>query len=330
VWPAGVLGANRGGEAVKATLRALARKAVCVWRPRTLVLAYHHVGEPGPTAPWLTVSPARFAQQMAYLADSGLALSLDELLADLRRGRAPRGGRVLVTFDDAALDTGALACPILRRYAVPATLFVPTGLVGRQQAFWWNHLHRLARTAAGRGLDLLSFFRRAGVEVPAGEQRADGLWRQVRFLDDARREELLAEAAGWLGVPREEGPGVMRWVELAALDRDGLFTFGAHSVNHPALANLPEHQLATEVAGSRDALAGFRSFRKVFAYPYGDAAAVDAAAVEAVREAGFEAAFTTREGAVADGGDPFTLERVCVDDLALDDFRCVVDHFLGT
>ncbi len=313
---------------MKATLRALRRRAVCAWRPRTLVLAYHHVAPAGATAPWVTVSPARFAEQMAFLADTGLALSLDELLVALRRGRMPPGGRVLVTFDDATRDTAAVACPILQRLGVPATLFIPTGLVGARQGYWWNRLYRLATTASARGLDLAEWLEHAGVRIPDGERRTDALWLSFRFLED-RQEELLETAANWLGVELGDcGPDAMTWADLDRLDEDGLFTFGAHTVRHPVLAGLAPDRLAAEIEASRDALASYASFRKVFAYPYGDGAALDTAAVAAVGAAGFEAAFTTREGTLTGREDPLLLDRVCIDDLAIDDFRWVVDTFL--
>jgi peptidoglycan/xylan/chitin deacetylase (PgdA/CDA1 family) len=275
------------------------------------------------------VSPARFAEQMAFLADNGLPVSLDEVLADLRCRTMPDESRVLVTFDDAALDTRALACPILKHHDIPATLFVPTGLVGRQ-GFWWNQVHLLAAAAAGRGIDLAAWLEQAGVCIPQEDRWTEGLWRPLRFLDEHRREELLEAAAQWLAVDlRFSGPGAMTWEELAALDRDGLFTFGAHSARHPVLAGLRPDCLTAEVEGSRDALAGFRSFRPVFAYPYGDEADVDPAAVEAVRAAGFEAAFTTGEGTLTGSDDPLALARVCIDEMPLDEFRGVLDHFLA-
>jgi peptidoglycan/xylan/chitin deacetylase (PgdA/CDA1 family) len=332
---------------MKAAVRALRRRVRCAWRPRTLVLAYHHVCAPGRTAPWVTVSPEDFTDQMAFLAESGLAIGLDEWLAELRRGRLPRGGRVLVTLDDAGRDTARIACPILRRCGVPATLFIPTGLVGRPRAFWWDQLYQLAQAASARGLDLAAFLENGGVQpllrrtdlpsvrredgwqIRPPERRADGLWRSLRLLDDGRRDELLAAAADWLGTaPASADEGPMGIEELAALDRDGPFTFGAHTVHHPVLAGLPHDCLTAEVEGARDALAGFRSFRKVFAYPYGDEPAVDGPAVEAVRAAGFEAAFTTCETALSGIEGRLTLGRACIDALPLDAFRGMVDHFL--
>lgn len=316
---------------MKAALRSLARRAVCALRSRTLVLAYHHVGDAGDTAPWVTTSRGRFAEQMAFLAENRMVLSMDQLLADLRQGRVPRGGGVVVTFDDAALDTYSIAIPVLRHHGMPAVLFVPTGLVGLPGSFWWDRLYRLGRAAAARGgSDLAAFFVRVGA-LEDGTKGEDGaLWLKLRLLDAGRREEALGRAAEWLGEDESaSAPGAMSWDQLADLDASGLITLGAHTVSHPVLACLGEDQLAAEVTGCRDALAGFRSFRKVFAYPYGDAAAIGAKSRQAVRDAGFEAAFTTDETALAGTEDRTALGRVCVDDMPLEEFRWMIDHHLG-
>jgi hypothetical protein len=56
---------------------------------------------------------------------------------------------------------------------------------------------------------------------------------------------------------------------------------------------------------------------------------VDAAAVQAVHEARFEAAFTTVEAPLTGAEAPLLLGRLCVDDIGLGDFPCVIDHLLG-
>jgi peptidoglycan/xylan/chitin deacetylase (PgdA/CDA1 family) len=258
-------------------------------------------------------------------------LPLDSLLAELRRDRVPRGGHVVLTFDDAALDTYTTAFPALRRLDLPATVFVATGLVGRPGPFWWDQLACLRRAAAGRGDDLAAFFVRTGVLEDGPKWDDDALWRRVRLLDDSRREQALSRATEWLGDhDRVAEPGAMTWEQLAELDASGLITLGAHTVSHPTLSSLDAERLTAEVTGSRDALARFRSFRKVFAYPYGDSAAIGERVENAVRDAGFEAAFTTEETALGRHETPMTLGRVCVDEMSLDEFRWVIDHHLGT
>jgi peptidoglycan/xylan/chitin deacetylase (PgdA/CDA1 family) len=324
---------------MKAALRSLARRFACAWRPRTLVLAYHHVGDLAETAPWVTVSPARFAEQMAFLADSRLVVSLDQLLAELRLRRLPRGGNVVLTFDDAALNTWTTAFPVLRRYGLPATLFVPTGLVGRPQPFWWDRLARLTRAAAAKGRSLTQFLVGAGVVENGHPGNDDKLWRKVRLLGPERREQALDSATDWLAEDnaavarsgdRAAQQGAMDWSHIAQLDNSGLMTLGAHTISHPVLAAIDEEELATEITGCRDRLREFSSFRKVFAYPYGDAPAIGARVEQAVRQAGFEAAFTTEETALYGREEPMRLGRVCVDDMTLCDFRRAIDDHLGS
>jgi peptidoglycan/xylan/chitin deacetylase (PgdA/CDA1 family) len=292
------------------------------------VLAYHHVGRPGVTAPWITVTPEHFAEQMAYLADNRLAISVDELAAEFRSGRPGRGGRVLVTLDDAAEDTATTAVPILRRCGIPATVFVATDLLGVCRPFWWNRLHRLTCVAREQHRDLDAFFASGGISA-VERGRIDGPWRTLRFLQPQHRDDVLAAAAEWLGDDGgDAGPGAMTHEQLASLDGDGI-TFGAHTVTHPPLVGLSEEQLAAELTGGRAVLTQLRSSRSLFAYPYGDEAAIDAEAARAVHDAGFELAFTTAEGTVGRGDNPLTLRRVCIDDMPLADVSWLIDHFLG-
>jgi peptidoglycan/xylan/chitin deacetylase (PgdA/CDA1 family) len=313
---------------MKTLLRSWLRRASCLLRPRTLVLAYHHVCSPGQTAPWITVSPEHFAQHMEFLSRQRLAVPLDHLLADLRRRRFDRGARVVVTFDDATADTFEVACPILRKYGVPATIFVPTGLVGSNRTFWWNRLYLLDRLCRARGVELWPYLYCAGLALPR-DTPADAAWRFLRFLDDDRRETILARCLELLGGATDgAGPRPMTWEQLAALD-DGLITLGAHTVTHPVLASLPDDRLTAEVVGARDDLAGFASFRRVFAYPYGDGAAVDGRARRALRAAGFEGGFTTTPRALTGREERMALGRVCMDDVPGEAFRWLIDQYLS-
>ena len=71
---------------------------------------------------------------MRWLASTGRAVALGELLAARAEGRPTAPGAVHVTFDDAYGDFRDLAWPILRRHGVPVTLFVPTAFPGHAAA----------------------------------------------------------------------------------------------------------------------------------------------------------------------------------------------------
>jgi len=93
------------------------------------VLGYHRVGDDGGP---LVVSARAFRLHMALL-DAGRerqpVLDFDEAVNRLAAGTAPRRG-VVVTFDDAWDDNYANALGALVEHQLPATLFVPSRLLG--------------------------------------------------------------------------------------------------------------------------------------------------------------------------------------------------------
>jgi peptidoglycan/xylan/chitin deacetylase (PgdA/CDA1 family) len=125
----------------------------------------------------------------------------------------------------------------------------------------------------------------------------------------------VLRARGWPGtlnlwVARLDAPGGLRRAQVRRMLAAG-WELDAHSLTHPDLTALDADRLAREVAGSRAAIQ--REFgvpADFFCYPYGR---FDAAVEEAVREAGFVAATTTRHGVATPQEDPFALSRIGVD-----------------
>ena len=94
------------------------------------VFMYHSVGGRDDHDPYrITVSPTRFAKQMAWLARRGLrGAATRELLDAADRGRAAR--LVGLTFDDGYADFATEVVPVLTRRGFTATVFVVAGNVG--------------------------------------------------------------------------------------------------------------------------------------------------------------------------------------------------------
>lgn len=85
---------------------------------------------------------------------------------------------------------------------------------------------------------------------------------------------------------------------------------GAHTRTHPHLPTCSAAQLHDEVAGSKAELEDVLGAPVTqFCYPYGD---LDARSIDAVQQAGFAAATTTRRGRARPGDDLFRLARVLV------------------
>lgn len=108
------------------------------WGPPTVpILMYHQVSRPMDGAAFGDcVSPERFELQMRAIVESGYrVISLVSLIRGARQ--SPRALRrcVVITFDDGFRDQFLNACPILRRYGLPATFFLVAGYVGTDVMF---------------------------------------------------------------------------------------------------------------------------------------------------------------------------------------------------
>ena len=97
------------------------------------ILLYHAVG-PAPREPrwpW-TLDPGLFEEHMAYLADAGYRTTTVGALRGDDTGAAPA---VAITVDDALADFHGRVLPVLARYRLTATLYVPAGLVDGRAAW---------------------------------------------------------------------------------------------------------------------------------------------------------------------------------------------------
>ncbi|MDT8900104.1 polysaccharide deacetylase family protein [Anaeroselena agilis] len=125
------------------------------------------------------ISPALFAEQMAYLHSQGYnPVTLDQLYDYLtgQKGLPPKP--VAITFDDGYRDTYEIALPILKRYGFKSTLFVLTA--DSERRLTWQELREMK--AAGMEIASHSYTHRnlAGMTATA---QADEITRSKELLD---------------------------------------------------------------------------------------------------------------------------------------------------
>jgi peptidoglycan/xylan/chitin deacetylase (PgdA/CDA1 family) len=98
-------------------------------RPSVMVLGYHRIDDVDDE---LAVRPGNFARQMAWLCSEAASvpvLPLEEALSVSASGPVPRR-TVAVTIDDAWADVYIHGMPALLATSTPATLYVPSALLG--------------------------------------------------------------------------------------------------------------------------------------------------------------------------------------------------------
>jgi peptidoglycan/xylan/chitin deacetylase (PgdA/CDA1 family) len=268
---------------------------------RVLILMYHRViprGEVNASfvQPGMYVTPATFECHLQLLSEHFDVIPFAELLTKWKTRQWDDAARYcVITFDDGWLDNYFYAYPRLRAYGLPATIFLPTDLIGTDQWTWPDRLGALLR--------------RRGGGTPADW---DAFIEHAKTLtDDARAkmlDDLEAEAGGRGPVRR----CFVDWDEVREMSRYGV-SFASHTRTHANLTRVAGAALERELRGSLDMLRQQRvNHVPVLAYPNGDHTS---AVVDAAREAGYSAAVTTRPGLESGcPADLFRLKRIGVHD----------------
>lgn len=327
-------------------LRAALRRLRAYAAPRAVVLMYHRIAEPESDVWDLAVSPANFEQHLQLLRQTGHVISAEELVSRLRRQTLKRRS-IVITFDDGYGDNYRVAKPLLARYGLPATFFIPTGNMGQPSEFWWDeleaifllteHLPPTLRLLIGEDWvvadlqaeqQLTNQLRqqhrqwRVAAAAPPTQRAAVfyEVWRRLKVLPQAGQQQAMQQLNAWAGQPAQARPAYQRMSadQVRELGHEPLFTIGAHTVSHPSLSSQPLAVQKNELATSQQSLSQLVEPVQLLAYPYGDYTGETSALAA---ELGFNAAFTTHARALTPTSALHQLGRFQVNNWAGDEFN---------
>jgi peptidoglycan/xylan/chitin deacetylase (PgdA/CDA1 family) len=276
---------------------------------RLCILNYHRVLQ---TAnPFLETEPDidTFHWQMELLADCFNVLPLHEAIDCLAKERMPPRA-ICISFDDGYRSVHDFALPILKKFALPATVFVTSGYIDGGNM--WND--RIIEAVSHLPSDQLDL-REIGLgihslkHVASRKRTAKRLNQISKYLPPEARAALTRKLEELLG--GDAGDGIMLTREMiVALAQQGI-EIGAHTVSHPILTTLADDDARREITVAKQQLEAIidRPVR-LFAYPNGKLGTdFNERHVAMAREAGFSAAFTTVTGAATAKHDRFQLPR---------------------
>jgi peptidoglycan/xylan/chitin deacetylase (PgdA/CDA1 family) len=266
------------------------------------IVAYHgvcadHLGNESWVPPFFVTRTA-FDEQIAYLCRHATILPLSEAVERLAQNDLPDHA-VSITFDDGYANNLHLAYPILKKYRVPATVYLATAYISSGDLFPFDRVQLIASAQEPFGAaipyDRLVDYRHSPIDVVF--ERLKGYWRDLQLSVSDEQYETLRP---------------LRPEETQEFDSD-IIEFGAHTHNHCILANETPQRRTWEIRESiahANALAG----RPVtsFAYPNGQPGDFGDHDKHALRSAGIHVAVTTSAGINSLGGDALELRRFSI------------------
>jgi peptidoglycan/xylan/chitin deacetylase (PgdA/CDA1 family) len=279
-------------------------------QPTARILYYHRVNdENDPFFPAL--STATFEAQMRFLRKSYRVVGLTELVRRLRDG--PAEPVLAITFDDGYRDNYLNAFPILKRYGLPATIFLTTGSMDTGEPIWFERLALGMKNTPRESIDLeFSSLKRISLRTLTERLNANNqLLSVLRRLPDPDRRQFLADILRQV-TTRDDGERywkMLTWDDVRLMSAHDI-DFGGHTVTHPFLSRLTSDEFYWEVSECKRRIEDELQLpSEHFAYPSGREEDFGLANKALVRKAGYRAAMTTIWGVNNSSTDPFELRR---------------------
>lgn len=274
-------------------------------REKAFVLMYHRVLRPYDLSglyiqPGMYVTAESFEKQMVFLKKRYRFLFLEDLIGKIKKGD-DIGGCCAITFDDGWRDNFLNAFPILKKYQIPATIFLATSFIGTNRLFWPEEVvsyldgKSWLTEVLKDSPPCVAKFRRQ-IEKSRSEGRETFLNQVIEVLKKYLPEEreAILESFRKKGRAQDILPQMMTWEDAGAMGDSGLVAFGAHTVGHEILDQLCCVDARNEILRSREEirrrLGGEAS---IFAYPNGN---FNETVKRILQEGDFVGAVTTKKG----------------------------------
>ena len=275
-----------------------------LWASSLTVVNYHRIDDPNRNdfdsfKPNVSATPEDFNRQMEYLAKWFNVVSLKDVVDWLDDHRELPPYAALITFDDGYLDNYTSAYPILRRHKFPALVFLTTGHIGTDAAFYWDMAAYCFHHTQQDHLTLPDGRVEQWSNRPQRDQAIKSWIEFMKRLPEGEKQGLVRRLPEQLGVSVPQGyfqKLMMDWDQAREMQTGGI-EFGAHTVNHPILTRISLEQVREEVRGSKSRIEEELGVPVLgFAYPNGQLADLNDPIEKIVADSGIRAAFTLLNG----------------------------------
>lgn len=328
---------NVSRRAMSLAYYALSRNSTGL-KGKVALLMYHRVLaekdlEKYYVQPGMYVRNDVFERQMSYLKKNFRILRFSELLDMWKDGVWDDSQRYcVITFDDGWLDNYIHAYPVLMKYDIPATIFLPTSLIGTNQWFWPDKVgFILSNTFSGRLKTSSALFAKwpwmRNDKAESIGDKINYMIEDIKQLHEDEIEALVDDAFSVLDLVLPDDRILLNWTEIEEMSGHHI-SFGSHSLSHAILTKLSVEKVRFELESSLKVLREKDiNHVPVFCYPNGN---YSKEITELAKSAGYAAAVTTRFGVENSSPQrPFALKRIGIHNDISDTVSLFAFHISG-
>lgn len=280
---------------------------------KLLILMYHDL-EGGTaansTASLLRTRPdtAQFEAHLKAIRACGKLTTVEDAVDCIRETGELQEDSIAVTFDDGYRSVYDIAFPLLRKYDIPATVYLTTGWIDGEFMPWWEDLtdmivdldfakHSIHDICEVSGLAIgqlnLSNINDLGKKTHLHETLAS----HFRELPDQDVRYNVTALASMLKFERPGNqPKPLSWDQIREMSENGI-RFGSHTRTHPNIGDCDASELEKELTESKTEIENMTEKPVTgFAYPYGQDIESYATAGPILSKNGFSSACTASVG----------------------------------
>ncbi|HTF29060.1 MAG TPA: polysaccharide deacetylase family protein [Flavitalea sp.] len=253
-----------------------------LWRTlsknRRLIIMYHGVSRDNSFAiNGRHLPAAQFEKQLRYFKRNFNIVPLTDLCDAQLKGILPEKHTIALTFDDGYLNNISNALPLLKKYQIPATIFISSvSLETRDYIQPTDYLdlinYSIAETVAING----KIFRKDRYHLVDANEKKSNVYQYINSLDLSSWTKTFSDLQ--LRYPykevtrhvKDETYSLITSSALTALFRSDLITIGSHGHWHVNLSVLSDTEIKDQLGTSKGIFS--RHCRKpveILAFPYG-------------------------------------------------------------
>lgn len=274
---------------------------------KALIICYHRINDNSNSylRPMIVKS---FDRQMQYLSKAYNPVSLERIIEHIRDGRPLPPKAIAITFDDGYRDNYENAYPILKKYSIPATVFLTTDYIGTSGVSHWDKVYNML-SQAKKGTIAFPILGNTEYNMPLDKKGIRKIVKVINRLDEKRRECVIVHLADQLGASVDKCSSrylSLSWDEVREMSNAGI-SFGAHTMTHPFLTRISHERARKEIYLSRKIIEEQTGKPvRAFAYPAGD---FDIHTQKMVEQAGYFGAVSIIPGYNNSKTDRYALRR---------------------
>lgn len=286
------------------------------------IIFYHEIGnndKDGLTE--FSVSADHFERQIQWLSRYFNVVSIDQLIRHIN-GEIKLPGKVTgITFDGGYVGNYQYAFPILKKYNVPAAIYVVTDSVDGNIPWERNLLYLISLTKKEQ-FRLTYRGKEHEFEIKTRSQKRSVkkiLQDYMSGLDNEEQGNLLKQISQNLNVQLFglAQKLFLSWHQIREMNKGPLITIGSHSLTHPRLTYIPLEKADREILEPKIRIEN-KLGEEITSFCYPDNY-FSKEVINLVKNAGYSSALAVATRGILNdlnkiGDDVFELRRICMPD----------------